>query len=156
MAYWLFKTEPFQFSWDDLKTSDRQTTTWDGIRNYQARNFLRDNVKLGDKVLFYHSRVDPPGIVGIAVVTREAYADPSAWNPKSQYFDAKSSPDNIRWLMVDVTFSQDFPRMVTLEQMKNEPDLSDMLVVKRGQRLSIQPVEERHFRKVCSMGGLNE
>src|SRR5690606_15922894 len=118
MAYWLFKTEPFQFSWDDLKTSDRQTTTWDGIRNYQARNFLRDNVKLGDKVLFYQSRVDPPGVLGVAVVAREAYADPSAWDPKSQYYDAKSAPDNVRWLMVDVTYSQHFPRMVTLEQMK--------------------------------------
>lgn len=154
MAYWLFKTEPFKFSFEDLKNSPEQTTTWDGIRNYQARNYLRDTVKIGDLVLFYHSRCDPPGIVGIAEVIQEAYPDYTAWEPKSDYYDPKSSSENPRWLMVDVQYRKDFPKMVTLRDMKEQPELEEMLVIKRGQRLSIQPVESNHFDQVIRMGGL--
>ena len=153
MAFWLFKTEPFKFSFEDLKTSPDQTTTWDGIRNYQARNFLRDNVKKGDLVLFYHSRVDPPGVVGVTEITKEAYPDHTAWDPKSDYYDPKSSAENPRWLMVNVTYRYDFKTMVSLQAMKQEPALDGMLVIMRGQRLSIQPVEPQHFRQVCKMGG---
>jgi len=153
MAYWLFKTEPFKFSFSDLKNAKKQTTTWDGIRNYQARNFLRDMVKTGDMVLFYHSRVDPPGIVGVAEITKEAYPDHTAWDPASDYYDPKAAASNPTWMMVDVTYRYDFREVVTLQSMKNEPELEAMLVIKKGQRLSIQPVEARHFHKVCEMGG---
>lgn len=154
MAYWLFKSEPFKFSFEDLKNSPNQTTTWDGIRNYQARNFLRDKVKLADIVLFYHSRCNPPGIVGVAEVTREAYPDHTAWDVKSDYFDAKASPENPRWLMVDIQYREDLCNMVTLQEMKANTELDEMLVVKRGQRLSIQPVEAEHVQVVMKMGGM--
>lgn len=152
MAFWLFKTEPFKFSLDDLKTSDNQTTTWDGIRNYQARNFLRDKAKVGDKVLFYHSRITPPCVVGVAEITREAYPDHTAWDPKSDYFDPKASEDNPRWVMVDLQFRKEFPTAVTLQDLKLDPALEGMLVTLRGQRLSIQPVEEKHYLRVLEMG----
>jgi len=154
MAFWLFKSEPFKFSFEDLKHSDQQTTTWDGIRNYQARNFMRDQAKQGDLVLFYHSRVDPPGVVGVAEITKEAYPDYTAWDPKSDYFDPKSSAENPRWLMVEVTYKYDFKSIVTLQDMKQDKALEGMLVIKRGQRLSIQPVEKKHFDRVCAMGGV--
>jgi len=154
MAYWLFKSEPFKFSFDDLKSMPDQTSHWDGIRNYQARNFLRDSTKIGDLVLFYHSRVDPPGVVGVAEITSEPYPDYTAWDSKSDYFDPKSRPENPTWIMVDVTFREEFKNTVTLDEMKNHPELKEMLVVKRGQRLSVQPVEERHFQIVCEMGGI--
>ena len=153
MTYWLFKTEPFKFSIEDLKNSKSKTTTWDGIRNYQARNFLRDKVKTGDLVLFYHSRVSPPGVVGVAEITKDAYPDHTAWDSTSDYYDPKASEENPRWLMVDVSHRYDFKNRVSLEDMKNESALEGMLVIKRGQRLSIQPVEEHHFNKVCEMGG---
>ena len=154
MAFWLFKTEPVKFSFDDLENAPNQTTTWDGIRNYRARNFLRDDAKLGDQVLFYHSRSEVLGIVGTAEVVKEAYPDHTAWDPKSDYYDPKASPENPRWMMVDVKFGKRFPRMVTLEEIRNEPSLADMLLVKRCQRLSIQPVEAAHFQKILQMGGL--
>lgn len=154
MAFWLFKSEPFKFSFEDLKHSDQQTTTWDGIRNYQARNLMRDQAKPGDLVLFYHSRVDPPGVVGVAEITKEAYPDYTAWDPKSDYFDPKSSAENPRWLMVEVTYKYDFKSIVTLQDMKQDKELEGMLVIKRGQRLSIQPVEKKHFDRVCAMGGI--
>lgn len=154
---WLIKSEPDVFSLEDLKNCPNQTEPWDGIRNYQARNFMRDGMGKGDLAIFYHSNAaKETGAVGIAqVVSKEAYPDPSAWDPKSKYFDSKSSPDNPRWLMVDFKWKADFKQLVTLQQMKEEPALEEMLVVKRGQRLSIQPVEAHHFAHVCQMGGLS-
>ena len=154
MAFWLFKTEPHKFSLDDLENSPSQTTTWDGIRNYQARNYLRDAVKLDDRILFYHSSCEVPGVVGVAEVVKEAYPDHTSWDPTSDYYDPKSSPENPRWLMVDVQFRERFPKIVTLQDLKAKPSLSDMLVVKKGQRLSIQPVDEKHFEAVLRLGGL--
>ncbi len=153
---WLIKTEPDVFSFDDLKACPKQTEHWDGIRNYQARNFMRDEMNKGDLAIFYHSNAaKETGAVGIATVSSdEAYPDPSSWDPKSKYFDPKSSVENPRWIMVDFTYTADFKRLVTLQEMKGEPDLEEMKVVMRGQRLSIQPVEPHHFKKVCQMAGL--
>lgn len=150
MQHWLMKTEPEAFSIDMLKSKKR--APWDGVRAPQARNHM-DAMKKGDLVLFYHSSCDPPGVVGIARVSREAYPDPTQFDPKSQYFDAKSKPDAPRWRMVDVEFVTKLPHMVTLEQLKADPELVDMIVVKRI-RLSVQPVELRHFEHVLRMGGL--
>jgi predicted RNA-binding protein with PUA-like domain len=145
------KTEPEAFSIDMLKKKKR--APWDGVRNPQARNHM-DAMKLGDLVLFYHSSCDPPGVVGIARVCREAYPDHTQFDPKSQYFDAKSKPDAPRWRMVDVEFVAKLPQMVTLEQLKADPELVDMIVVKRI-RLSVQPVAPEHFAHVVRMGGLD-
>jgi len=154
MQYWLMKTEPDVFSFDDLKKCANQTEPWDGIRNYQARNFMRDTIKKGDQVLFYHSRCTPPGIVGIAEIASEPYPDHTAWDPESNYYDPKASPTNPRWVMVDVCYKADFKNPVTLPQLKETKTLENMKVVQRGQRLSIQPVEKAHFDIVCEMGGL--
>lgn len=145
------KSEPDAFSLEDLKNSPNQEEPWDGIRNYQARNFMRDEMKVGDRVLFYHSRCDPPGVVGIAEVSKEAIPDPSAWNPKSDYYDEKASPDNPRWCMVTLKFVEAFPRTVSLDEMKSEDKLTDMRVVQRGNRLSIMPVTKAEFDHVCKM-----
>lgn len=155
MAIWLFKSEPFKFSLEDLKNSPDQTTTWDGIRNYQARNLIRDEIKVGDTVLFYHSRCEPPGVVGIAEVTSEAYPDYTAWDPKSDYYDKKSKESAPTWLMVDVRYKKDLPQMVSLKQMKENPELEGLMVTRRGARLSIQPVSEAHYEIILKMGGLS-
>jgi predicted RNA-binding protein with PUA-like domain len=143
--YWLMKSEPSVFSFQDLMASKKQVTSWDGVRNYQARNFMRDEMEIGDQVLFYHSSCDVPGIYGLAEVSKLAYPDPSSWDPKSKYFDAKSTPENPRWFMVDVVGRQAFKNPLTLEGIKKTKSLSEMLVVKKGQRLSIQPVLKKHF-----------
>lgn len=155
--YWLMKSEPEAFSFDDLKNCPNKTEHWDGIRNYQARNIMRDDMKKGDWVLFYHSNAgSETGVVGLAeVVTQEAYPDPSQWDKKSKYYDKKSSPENPRWLMVDIRYKRAFKRPVTLQAMKAEKSLEKMRVVQRGQRLSIQPVEKKHFDTVCSLGGIS-
>jgi predicted RNA-binding protein with PUA-like domain len=154
--YWLMKSEPDVFSLDDLKNCPKQTEPWNGVRNYQARNFMRDEMKKGDRVLFYHSNTNPPGVVGLATISSEAaYPDPTQFDAKSDYFDAKSSQETPRWLLVDVTYERHFPTYVSLETLKNTPALKDMKVVQRGQRLSIQPVTEAEFRKVCALGGLS-
>jgi predicted RNA-binding protein with PUA-like domain len=150
MQHWLMKTEPEAFSIDMLKKKTR--APWDGVRNPQARNHM-DAMKLGDLVLFYHSSCDPPGVVGVARVCREAYPDHTQFDPKSQYFDAKSKPDAPRWRMVDVEYVTKLPHMVTLEQLKADPELVEMIVVKRI-RLSVQPVAPAHFDHVLRMGGL--
>lgn len=150
--YWLMKSEPDVFSLEDLKKESDSTTHWDGVRNYQARNFMRDEMKIGDLVLYYHSNCDEPGVVGIAEVVREGYPDHTAWESGSKYFDPKSAPENPRWIMVDIKWQKAFKRTVTLHEMKSTPELSDMRVVQRGQRLSVQPVEKKHFDKVVEMG----
>ncbi len=151
--YWLVKSEPDVYSIDDLARDG--TTFWNGVRNYQARNFMRDQMKVGDEVLYYHSNVPAPGepgVVGIAKVVKEGYPDHTALDRKSKYFDPKATADNPIWYMVDIAFVEKFPRVVTLAELKAEPGLEGMLVTRRGQRLSVQPVEPEHFRIVRRMG----
>lgn len=149
MNYWLFKSEPVTFSIDHLKRD--RTCCWEGVRNYQARNFLRDSVKKGDLVLFYHSNCKPPGIVGIAEVIKEGYPDSFAWDETSDYFDPKSTPENPRWFRVDLKFIKKFSEILTLDAIKQDPILQEMLVAKKGQRLSIQPVEAKHFKHIKNL-----
>ncbi|MQA90668.1 MAG: EVE domain-containing protein [Gemmatimonas sp.] len=146
--YWLFKTEPGSYSIDDLKKDGR--THWDGIRNYQARNLLRDEVSKGDKILVYHSSTDPVGVVGIAEVVREAYPDPSAQDPSSKYYDQKASDTDPRWFMVDIAFRERFD-LVPLSELKETKGLEDMVVTKRS-RLSVQPVTREEFEIVTKLG----
>ncbi|CAA0105463.1 Uncharacterised protein [Zhongshania aliphaticivorans] len=151
MAYWLMKSEPDAFSLDDLCSRPDGTEPWDGVRNYQARNMMRDNMKRGDKVFFYHSSCPVPGIAGIAAVVKEGYPDHSAQNPESKYYDPKASPENPRWFMVDVKFERKFPRLIPLSELKAEPSLAEMILLKKGNRLSIMPVQENEWRQILSM-----
>lgn len=153
MRYWLFKSEPETFSIDDLKQRRLSTEHWDGVRNFQARNMLRDEVKKGDKVLFYHSNCTPPGIVGIAEVVKEGYPDFTAWDPRSDYFDPKSNPDKPQWYMVNVKFVEKFSSMLTLDELKQNPKLHEMLILRRGNRLSITPVTESEWKAIIKMAG---
>jgi predicted RNA-binding protein with PUA-like domain len=146
---WLFKTEPGSYSIDDLARDQR--THWDGIRNYQARNLLRDEVRADDLVLVYHSNADPPGVAGIARVVRNAYPDPSALDPASKYFDEKASPEDPRWVMVDLHFVERMPTFVPLEVLKSTPGLETMVVTTKS-RLSIQPVTPAEFEIVLRLG----
>ncbi|MBL4636127.1 MAG: EVE domain-containing protein [Kofleriaceae bacterium] len=148
--YWLMKSEPATYSIEDLERDG--TTQWEGIRNYQARNFMRDEMKLGDGVLFYHSSTKPPGVVGTAIVCRESYPDHFAFDKSSGYFDAKSSPDTPRWMMVDVQYQSTFKRLVSLVELKTTLGLEEMLVTRKGQRLSIQPVTKAEFQLVKKLG----
>jgi predicted RNA-binding protein with PUA-like domain len=153
MAFWLFKTEPGCFSFEDLKNRPDMTEPWDGVRNFQARNFLRDTIRLGDKVLFYHSNIPEPAVIGIAEVVRERYPDGTALDPNGEHFDPKASALNPIWFMVDVRYSEPLPRAVSLEQIKNNPLLADMPLVKRS-RLSIQPVSADEWNMILAMGGI--
>ncbi|MGE0193618.1 MAG: EVE domain-containing protein [Planctomycetota bacterium] len=137
---WLFKSEPDVFSIEDLERAPQQTTTWEGVRNYQARNLLRDEVKVGDRVLFYHSRTEPIGVAGLAEVVREAYPDPFQFEAGHKYEDPKSKPDAPTWLTVDIRFLERFEPVVTLATLKATKGLEQMMVTQRGSRLSIQPV----------------
>ncbi|PSU32903.1 EVE domain-containing protein [Photobacterium lutimaris] len=150
MAYWLFKTEPDTFSIDTLK--QQQVSCWEGVRNYQARNMMRDDIKLGDQVLVYHSSCKDVGVVGIAEVVREAYPDHFQFDPEGPYFDPKSDPDNPRWVMVDIEYVRHL-RLVSLKRMKANPALAEMPLVKRGNRLSIMPVSEEQWREILQMTG---
>lgn len=150
MKYWLMKTEPSAFSWEDLKNAPQQTAPWDGVRNYQARNYLREMQK-GDLVFFYHSQEKPTAIVGIARVARNAYPDPSQFDPSSKYFDPKSTPDNPRWEMVDICFHQEFELPITLPELRETPGLENMALLKKGSRLSVQPVSEDEWKVVSSL-----
>ena len=153
MNYWLFKTEPGCFSFDDLKSCPDMTESWDGVRNFQARNYLRDTIKVGDLVLFYHSSIAEPAVVGLAEVVRAGYADSSALNPNAEHFDPKASPDNPIWYMVNLRYLKPLQKAVTLESIKQNPLLTDMPLVKRS-RLSIQPVTEYEWRIILTMGGI--
>ena len=150
MAYWLMKSEPDVFSIDDLKARPNKTEPWDGVRNYQARNFMKE-MKVGDQIFFYHSNSTEIGIVGVCTVKKTAYPDPSSWDKKSKYYDPKSSPDNPRWIMVDVKWSQTFPRVITLNELKENPALKDMALVRKGNRLSVMPVAEKEFEAILKM-----
>ena len=149
IRHWLLKTAPTSYSIDDLERDGR--TSWDGVRNYQARNFMRDEMRVGDLALFYHSSADPPGVAGIARVCRTAYADESALDPDDSHYDAKATPENPIWAMVDVEFVEKFSTIVSLSVLKAAPTLDGMLVLKRGQRLSVQPVEPAHFDLICKL-----
>jgi predicted RNA-binding protein with PUA-like domain len=146
MRHWLLKTEPSTFSIDDLRARGREA--WDGVRNYQARNSLRDDVQVGDRVLIYHSSTDIPAIVGTARVARAAYPDPSAWDPDSAYFDPKSGPENPRWVMVDVAFESKFAAPLSLAELRTMPALGEMVLLRKGMRLSVQPVTPEEFAAV--------
>ncbi|MGW8181357.1 MAG: EVE domain-containing protein [bacterium] len=147
--YWLMKSEPDVYSVEDLERDGQ--THWDGVRNYQARNFMRDRMQVGDHVLYYHSNVKPPGVAGTARVVREAYPDHTSWDSNSKYFDPKSSPEAPRWFMVDIAFEERFQQIVTLDRIKQESALQEMVLVKRG-RLSVQPVEKVEFDLIRKIG----
>jgi len=147
----LVKSEPDVFSIDDLAKAKNQTTHWDGVRNYQARNTLRDSMKLGDRVLFYHSNATPPAIVGVARVVKEGYPDHTAFDPKDDHYDPKSKKDNPTWYMVDIQFEQKFAEPLTLPMLKAEFSLEGMELVRRGSRLSVQPVRPHEFEIVLQL-----
>ena len=149
--FWLMKSEPSVFSFDDLKERPGSTDHWEGVRNYQARNYMRE-MKKGDLVLFYHSNCEPPGVMGVAEVVREAYPDHTAFDRMSDYYDPKSKPDKPRWFMVDVRWKEPFLKMLTLGEMRDIPELSGMKLMKKGQRLSVMPVTKDEFEKVRSLG----
>ena len=151
MGYWLMKSEPSVFGIDDLKAKPQRTSFWDGVRNYQARNFMRDGMKKGDKVFFYHSSCPEPGIVGIATIAREAYPDATAFDKKSPYYDPKSTPDKPIWIGVDVKFVKQFKRVISLEELKQEPQLDGFTLLRRGNRLSVMPVSEEHWNVVLGL-----
>ncbi|RAP30303.1 EVE domain-containing protein [Candidatus Marinamargulisbacteria bacterium SCGC AG-343-D04] len=143
MRYWLMKSEPNVYSIDDLERDN--VTHWEGVRNYQARNFMRDDMSVGDQVLFYHSNAKPPGIAGFATVSKTAYPDFFAWDPASKYFDSKSSPEKPIWMMVEVKFIKKLSSLISLDSLKTYPELAEMMVLRKGSRLSVQPVEKKHF-----------
>lgn len=147
MACWLIKSEPDTFSIQDLARAPKKTTSWEGVRNYQARNFLRA-MKRGDLAIYYHSNAQPPAAVGIARIVREAYPDPTAWDPKSDYHDPKASPDNPLWSMVDVQLVEIFPREIPLEELRGVKALAGMELLRRGSRLSVTPVTLAEFRTI--------
>lgn len=151
MAYWLIKSEPEEFSIDDLRACPRGTEHWDGVRNYQARNYMRDEMKKGDQVFFYHSNCKEPGIVGIARVAREAYPDHTAFDPEDPHYDAKSDPQNPTWCMVDVKFVRTLRRNITLTELKADPALEGLALVRKGNRLSVMPVGEDHWKHILDM-----
>lgn len=150
--YWLVKSEPDCFSWDDLQRAPRRTAHWDGVRNYQARNFMRDDMKKGDLVFFYHSSADPTAIMGVAEVVRGAYPDPTAFDSAEDHFDAKSDPASPTWVMVDLRARESFPTPITLAELKRVAGLEQMVLLQRGSRLSVQPVTAAEWALVHELG----
>jgi len=153
MKYWLMKSEPDVYGSDHLRAEKRKTVHWDCIRNYQARNFMRDEMKKGDLAFFYHSNCEEPAIVGLMEIVREAYPDHTAFLANEKYFDAKSDPDNPRWVMVDVRFKKKFKKPVSLKALKGERSLAQMRLVQRGNRLSILPVAAKEWKHILKMAG---
>jgi len=145
--YWLMKSEPEECSVDDALAAKNSTVPWVGVRNYQARNFMRDGMKVGDGVLFYHSSCAEPGIVGIARVASTAYPDPTQFDPKSPYYDPKSKREEPRWLLVDVQVTKKIPN-ITLPELRARPELEDLVILRKGNRLSITPVEPKHWKAI--------
>lgn len=152
VKYWLMKSEPEVFSIDDLAKAKNQTTHWDGVRNYQARNFLRDDFKIGDKVIFYHSNSEPPAAVGICEVVKEAYPDFTAFDPENDHYDPKSKKENPTWYMVDVKYVKKFSKPVSLSEIKANPKLQKIHLVQRGNRLSVMPLTKDEFDEIVGMG----
>lgn len=151
MNHWLMKSEPDVYSFADLMAEPDRTTLWDGVRNYQARNMMRGEMAVGDLVLFYHSNTKPPGLAGICEVASEAYPDPTQFDPKSKYFDAKSDPENPRWWLVDVRGVEALPRYLPLDELRTAKGLEGMALLRRGQRLSVQPVSAKEFAAVKAL-----
>lgn len=151
MQYWLMKSEPDVFSIDDLIKSPQQTAHWEGVRNYQARNMLRDQIKAGDQAFFYHSSCDTPGIVGIMDIAQQGYPDNTAFDPKAKYYDAKSHPEKPTWFMVDVHFVRKFKRPITLAELRLNPALAQFSLLKKGNRLSVIPVSPKEWQAILSM-----
>ena len=149
MAYWLMKSEPDAYSIDDLKRDRREP--WDGIRNYQARNMMRDDMKIGDKVFFYHSNCKEVGVVGVVKVASKPYPDPTQFDPESNYYDPKSNPDDPRWCLVDVAYVKKLKRTISLAEIKAHRELEEMILVRKGNRLSIMPVSEDHWNLILGM-----
>lgn len=149
MNHWLMKSEPSAFSIDDLKRNKREP--WDGVRNYQARNFMRDDMRVGDKVFFYHSNCDEPGIIGLAKVASKPYPDPTQFDPENSHFDPKSSRDNPRWVLVDIAYVRKLKRTITLNELKNCPELADFALVRKGNRLSVMPVSAEDWDFILSL-----
>lgn len=151
MSYWLFKSEPDTFGIDDLKARGKKGEPWDGVRNYQARNMLRDEVKKGDLIFFYHSNTKVPGIVGIAEVIKDAFPDPTQFDPEAKYYDPKADPDNPRWFCPQVRFKSKLKQTISLEQLKNIAALKDMPLVRKGNRLSVMPVQEDQWNFIMGL-----
>ncbi|WP_237607555.1 EVE domain-containing protein [Roseimaritima sediminicola] len=156
VRYWLMKTEPGTYSIDDLVAERDQTTCWEGVRNYQARNLLRDEIHEGDRVLFYHSACAQPAVVGTATVVRGGYPDHFSWDRRSKYFDEKSTPENPRWFMVDIRLDKVFDAPVTLAELRGRADLEGMELLRKGSRLSVQPVRKKEFDTVLKMAAAAE
>ncbi len=152
--YWLFKSEPSDYSIDDLVKD--KTTFWDGVRNYQARNMLRDDIQVGDRVLFYHSNADPMAIVGTMKVVRNGYPDHTQFDKKDKHYDAKSDPENPRWFMVDVEIVQKFNEPLTRDALRDDKTAAGMMLLKKGSRLSIQPVTEAEWKAVHKLAGAKD
>ncbi len=153
MSYWLMKTEPSTFSIDDLAKAPKKTTGWDGVRNFQARNMLRDQMKKGDEAFLYYSSTDVPGIVGVMEITKEGYPDPTAFDRKHDHYDADSDPHDPRWFMVDVTLKERFPRIITLAELRAHAskELAGMVLLRPGNRLSVMPVTAAHWKFIRSL-----
>jgi len=149
MTNWLMKSEPDAYGIDDLKRDRREP--WDGIRNYQARNMMRDDMQIGDKVFFYHSNCKDVGVVGVMKVASKPYPDPTQFDPESNYYDPKSNPDDPRWCLVDVQFVKKLSRTISLAEIKAHPGLDDMILVRKGNRLSIMPVGEDHWKLILGL-----
>ena len=151
--YWLMKSEPDVYPYSQLVMDG--STHWDGVRNYQARNIMRDDMKVGDLVLYYHSNTKPPHVAAVARVVKEGYPDHTSWDVNSKYYDEKSSPDKPRWIMVDIEPVRELPRIISLNSIRENDRCEGMLLIRKGQRLSVQPVEEIHFDAVLDMVGLS-
>ena len=153
MSYWLMKTEPSTFSIDDLAKAPKKTTGWDGVRNFQARNMLRDQMKKGDEAFLYYSSTDVPGIVGVMEITKDGYPDPTAFDRKHHHYDADSDPKSPRWFMVDVKLKERFPRIITLTELRAHAskELAGMVLLRPGNRLSVTPVEATHWKFIRSL-----
>ena len=151
--YWLLKSEPESFSIQDLAKSPKKTTCWSGVRNYQARNYMRDEMKIGDRVLFYHSSADPTAIVGTAKVVKAGYPDPTAWDTNDDHYDPAATPENPRWSMVDIQLDEVFKKPLPLEDLRKVAALKNMELLRKGSRLSVQPVTKEEFEAVLELAG---
>ena len=153
MNYWLLKSEPSSFSIDDLVKAPKRTTSWDGVRNFQARNFLRNDMKKGDQAFLYHSRCDVPGIAGVVTIVKEGYPDPTAFDASHHHYDAESDPQKPRWFMVDIKLDRKLKRVITLEELKQHASgkLKDLVILKRGNRLSVTPVTKADWQFILSL-----
>ena len=151
MRYWLMKSEPGEFGIDDLNKRPKRTEPWDGVRNYQARNMMRDEMKKGDLAFFYHSNCDEPGIVGIMKIVKEGYPDQTAFDPDDKHYDPKSDPDNPRWFHVDIRFKRKLNNTITLQRLRDQKPLKNMTLLQRGNRLSIMPLSKKEWDYILGL-----